>query len=48
MINLLPTPKICRENEGKAIIVSPVITSESKDLSQHIPVFSKIFESFSR
>ena len=44
MINLLPTPKICRENEGKRITLSPSITSERNALSQHIPAFSKIFE----
>ncbi len=44
MINILPTPKICRENEEKRITLSPSITSESNCFSQHITTFSKIFE----
>ena len=44
MINLLPTPKLCRENKGKIISFSPFISSESEEFSIHIPAFSKIFE----
>ena len=44
MIKLLPTPKICHENEGKSVTFSPVIWSERKDFLEAIPAFSEIFE----
>ena len=44
MINILPTPKVYRENDGKRILFSTSIISSCKDFEFVIPTFNKLFE----
>ena len=44
MINILPTPKVCRENKGKALSILPVASSNYNAFLEHIPAFSDIFK----